>query len=704
MGPIRLRHWVLPLVFLNLFLWGCAHAPMTAKVTTYQGEELESVEGLAFDGVQFLAPGREPIPRDKVQLIEWRAKEKAGAAGPEVLPTEGLSDLARSMAPRAQQMAQTFPGVAGVVLVDDGEFVYRKDGTNRYRYHFAGIVLKEDMTSWAQLALGFTEGRSRTSLLFARSLSPDGALSTLSPDAMEVGSPSEEEEFFNPNRKVLSGVIPGVEVGSIVEYAYEFEVYDPEDPQLFFPGYFFQSMEPVVFSRVRVVIPKGIPFNYVCRNFPTGAAKEPLLEEHRGNRTYTWTLENVPPIKVEPLMPPQPDVAPMMDGSIFADYEDVYALQRNLQLARMVVTADIDAKVKEIVADAETLEQKVAQLYYWVQENTRYISIKGSLGAGWSGHTAQESFENRYGDCTDKAVLFAAMCEAIGVTAYPIIVRTNDAGTAVTEIPTMDGNHAITEVVLEGRSVYLDTTAQDYRYPYFRADDHGVMAFNAIRGDVKPIPVPPPEDNCRVSRLEVTLRANGDAFIKTRNEYNGTFEAGVRGFWKRVREDNRAATMADYVNSLSPGAVLEGFTLYNLEDLNRQLSMTIEYTIKGYAIRAKDLMYLRMPTLERDYPEVALESRTYPIQYNTTEEQILEIELTLPKGFRTKWVPPPLRISNPYVEYTAQYDERDGKVAFRQEFRRPARMVPPEDYPQYRDALRSIAAFSKKAIFLTEEG
>ena len=115
-------------------------------------------------------------------------------------------------------------------------------------------------------------------------------------------------------------------------------------------------------------------------------------------------------------------------------------------------------------------------------------------------------------------------------------------------------------------------------------------------------------------------------------------------------------------------------------------------------------MYLKMPTLEREYREVALETRRYPIEYRTTEERILEIDLAVPPGFVARWLPPPLDIKNDYVEYDAKYEEADGKVLFRGVFQRLQREVPVEAYPEYRDALRASAAFTTQEIFLTDEG
>jgi hypothetical protein len=131
--------------------------------------------------------------------------------------------------------------------------------------------------------------------------------------------------------------------------------------------------------------------------------------------------------------------------------------------------------------------------------------------------------------------------------------------------------------------------------------------------------------------------------------------------------------------------------------------MTLDYRLPGHAIRTGGVMYLTMPTLERDYAEVSLESRKFPIQYMTTEERILEIDLAMPDGFKAKWLPPALEINNPYLGYSAKYEERGGHVVFRESFQRLQRIVPVKDYAEYRDALRSISAFSKKEIFLTEK-
>ena len=63
-----------------------------------------------------------------------------------------------------------------------------------------------------------------------------------------------------------------------------------------------------------------------------------------------------------------------------------------------------------------------------------------------------------------------------------------------------------------------------------------------------------------------------------------------------------------------------------------------------------------------------------------------------------------MRIRTPHLEYDAVYEETATGVTLKEVFRRLDRIIPVEAYAEYRDALRAIAAFTAKEIFVTEEG
>ena len=119
-----------------------------------------------------------------------------------------------------------------------------------------------------------------------------------------------------------------------------------------------------------VEIPDSLPFRHYTRHFPDPALSEPQVEREGKRVRYVWALRDMPPLVPEPQMPPQPDLTPRMEASIFSSFEEVYALQRDLQRSRMKLTPQIQAEVARITEGAETNDEKLARIYHWVQTKT----------------------------------------------------------------------------------------------------------------------------------------------------------------------------------------------------------------------------------------------------------------------------------------------------------------------------------------------
>ena len=87
-------------------------------------------------------------------------------------------------------------------------------------------------------------------------------------------------------------------------------------------------------------------------------------------------------------MPPYGAVVPRVEASLFQNWEYIFDWLTRMQQRRIQVTPEIEQAVQEITAGAADLEEKVARIYHFIQRYIRYISIKGSIGSGWSGHEA----------------------------------------------------------------------------------------------------------------------------------------------------------------------------------------------------------------------------------------------------------------------------------------------------------------------------
>jgi len=109
----------------------------------------------------------------------------------------------------------------------------------------------------------------------------------------------------------------------------------------------------------------------------------------------------------------------------------------------------IIAKAKEVVGNTKDSEKAVRRIEKFV---SKYIENR-TLSVGYA--SATEVFDTRKGDCTEFAVLTAAMCQAVGVPARIVV------GLAyVDEFMNMKqsfGGHAWTEVYISGKWIGVDS-------------------------------------------------------------------------------------------------------------------------------------------------------------------------------------------------------------------------------------------------------
>jgi len=585
-------------------------------------------------------------------------------------------------------------------LIDDGEFILREDGTTFERSHYAVKILKEEWKSYAEIGHGFEEGRSRATLVRARAIAPDGTVTDFVSEDLQESKPMSGMDSFE-KYKVLSGQIAGVKVGSIVEFIWDIETYNPYDKELFFPGWIFVSTEPCAWSRVTIRIPKSRTLNYRTDNMPEAVA-EPEMTETADERVYTWEMRDIPPIIGEPRMPPLRQVAPGMTASIHENWDYLYDYLGRFQKEHTTLTPAIRARVTEIIGDAATAEDKLAKIYHWLQREIRYVSIKGSMGSGWSGHPASLTLENGYGDCIDKAILFSTMLEAMDIKSYPVLLATNDRAAEDRSLPRLFANHAINKVYLGDRNFYLDTTAETFRYPYFRADDHGVNTINVLERKIEEIPVPPPDDNAIDIRLDMTLDPKGDVDAQVDIHMTGSIEAGLRTGLEQINKIMLKMAAQQAINSVSPGAQLQGVDISDETDLSVPLTINMKVRLPDYPSSAGDLMIFPLPLTEgiHQFPEISLEERQFDIDYKSSSRVDQHVRLHTPDGFEAVGLPPAVSLQSPYLQFEAKFTRDGNTIVYEDSLTQPSRIVPKEDYGAHKAMLERIANYSRKPIFL----
>jgi len=130
-------------------------------------------------------------------------------------------------------------------------------------------------------------------------------------------------------------------------------------------------------------------------------------------------------------------------------------------------TTDLKPLVAKITKDAESDLDKIKSIYYWVQDNIRYLAYEYGI-MGFKPEACQDVLENRYGDCKGMANLTKEMLLIAGLDARLTWLGTNDIPYDYSMPSLIVDNHMICAVKHDDKMIFLDAT-EKYKYPSNRS-------------------------------------------------------------------------------------------------------------------------------------------------------------------------------------------------------------------------------------------
>lgn len=599
-----------------------------------------------------------------------------------------------------------FPNAGGYIIKDEDIYTLNADGTYKIRSHYIFKIF-EDRAVDGNIILGYAFERESARIIMGRTIQPDGRVSNLNPADIKEGDMFRGAQFYSNTHKVISATLPDVKKGSIIEYIIEMSVFKPVIEGYFCPAIYFVANEPKRLCRVEIKTPKDKKLFWVAKNFDTiydpnfemlRAVKEPKIIESGNEKTYLFEVRDVPEFISEPNMPSYKDALPFIQFSSYETWDKIYEwFSKNFDAHVNAVSDEMKKKTEELIRGIDGAEGKIAAIYHYIQQKNRYISIKGDLVAGLTGHDAKRTFENEYGDCVDKAILMTAMLKIAGIESYPTLINAGGPQWAI-EVPHLDLNHSISFARYDSKEIFLDCTSQDSRFPFFRTDDHG--RYNMVPQLKKMIKSNMPLSVQKNFR-RVTIAENGRISVTGRREFDGAFEHWTRMMNKSLKENEIKDRYKQRLNVTLPGVELKKLEYTDLMDLNKQVVETVEYDAPDAVIIAGDLILFAVPGYSFDFSEVSLEERKYPIDYQYLTKTENTFEFKIPEGYKVKYVPNEFKVDNKYMTFGARYEVKDpSTIVFTDFFERRLRVVDPKDYAAYKAGLESIAKYAGEKVVI----
>nr|WP_262906034.1 transglutaminase-like domain-containing protein [Hymenobacter terricola] len=258
----------------------------------------------------------------------------------------------------------------------------------------------------------------------------------------------------------------------------------------------------------------------------------------------------------------------------------------------------LQQRVDSLVAGAKTEEEKVRRVYYWVQNNVKYIAFEQGLRS-FIPHDAGLVYARRYGDCKDMANLTNDMLHLAGVkTAYLTWVGTRDLPYKYAELatPGVDNHMIATYEPTPGQYVFLDATSKHTPYSMPSAmiqGKEGLLGLDPKNSRVVDIPV-----------IDKARNGTDDASVLTLDgtTLHGTGQLSMAGYTKvdltygldgldRTDEPRYVKALLERGNNK---LFVDKYAISNLDARDQPLRISYAYRLQDYVQQVDDEVYVNL--------------------------------------------------------------------------------------------------------------
>lgn len=285
---------------------------------------------------------------------------------------------------------------------------------------------------------------------------------------------AENENIYKSDNKYKYFVMPKVEDNSLIEFSYKTKLKQPR----FLSSFRFQNPIKTQTAKLQIRCNSSTEIGY--KLFGNYQEKIAFSKTKEGNfDIYTWEANDIPEFEGEENMPSSLYFMPhiifyIKSYEIGGKKEELLGTPEKLYQWYYSITKNINKtdqtalknKTLDLIKDKKSDLEKAKAIYQWVQQNVHYVAFEDGMG-GFIPREASDIFQKLYGDCKDMANLLNEMFRYAQLNSNLTWIGTRHKPYTYADVPTPQvDNHMITNVVIDGKSYFMDATDKFCPFPF----------------------------------------------------------------------------------------------------------------------------------------------------------------------------------------------------------------------------------------------
>jgi transglutaminase-like putative cysteine protease len=497
-------------------------------------------------------------------------------------------------------------------------------------------------------------------------------------------------------------------------YTYHFDMNQKFKDVKYFTSVYFNDEYPIVKKEFRITVPDWLQLEIKEFNLEGYQIKKDVKQNPKTKSTvYTYTVENVAATAKEDSAPGPSHVYPHIlliahsfktsgkEVTLFNSTTDLYKWYKSLVDGIEEKPELLKAKVKELTANAKTDEEKIKNIYYWVQDNIRYIAFEDGL-AGFRPDAAHNVFQKRYGDCKGMANLTKQMLKIAGYDARLTWIGTKRIAYDYT-IPSLSvDNHMICSLMLNGKRYFLDGTEKFNSFGEYaeRIQGKQVLIEDGDKFIVDKVPVADPGFNKEV--FNCTFRIDNEALTGTvTNTYTGESRASFLYSYNNIKNDKKDNALQYYLSKGDKNFLVSNIITSDLANRDKNLSIEYNTTIKNKVSSFENEMYVDLDYFE-EFSNLEFTERKLDYEFDFKKDYESTITLEVPQGYKVTKLPDPLKVDNGDYSINLSYEQQGNNILYKKRFIVKNGSIKANDFKNWNQTIKSLKKIYNEQITLTK--
>jgi hypothetical protein len=602
-----------------------------------------------------------------------------------------------------------FPDSDYVTLFRRRDFAFQPDGSVIYTRREITWILKEPGLERANRSLYYPADRETCELTFAHTYAPDGHVYHITDDAIADEALFSATPEYDRLRK-LKFALKKVDIGGIIDLQYQMVTQPPSALRPYLIDTVFGEREPVLHEELVVSHPQAMPLQQVKFNWPAhgGPKMVDSTDPARNRRQQTWTFSDRKGFIPEQNMPPTSRLFPRLVIFGKADWNSLSGPFTQAVAAAAPTPHLLEAFLNEIgAASGTTPLDQARRLHDGLIRRVRLLDLSGFEMGGVDPIPADVALTKRYGNNLARVLLLHFGLQRLGITSQPGLVNSWRQGGVMADIPNLgQAPHGMLRIAIDGRWIYAFCDSDYLPFGHIPSSIQGAPAIFLQDGSFvfDTLPEGGAAGNRNDQTVFARLTIDGSFEVEDIRRLRGPFEAGLRGM-RAAKEREREMYAQRLVKRVHPKAVLSGFAISDLDDMQSPVTLSLFYRIPEAALRASDqILTFRNLWVGYQAGSASLASRTYPMEYWATEETTHSVVFELPAGYR--WVPWQSQYTHDSgsLRYHSNMSQNKNLLMFTDVFTAHVkRFEPVSTYPQYRAGLLTMSDLANQWIIIEKD-